>query len=249
MRGKAMIVVLFVSVVMPYITVSAEIEASLDINTTPVMENDLASGVSETESSIGTEDIGTDLNSDIQQSDFSIDGIENYDIPQETEAPAESSNKFPSNSAELQSSFNNMITEMNGKMPTLEMPSIDSLRNELTESMKINAESTLKGMLGSSFIGLDSNLFGSSSLPEINREMLNVDYANMRQDFEKVSESLSLNSGMGSLDLGSLSISSGTDMGDIRIQMEEIRNSKQYQTVNGKISLSDVFGSLEKNLP
>ena len=249
MRKKAMFIVLFVSVAMPCATVFAEAELSFDINEASGMENSFASGASEIESPIGTADMGTDMDSGLQQNELSVDGSESLDMPQETEVPSEGNSSFPSDSAGLQSSFQNMVTEMNGKMPSLEMPSIDSLRTELTESMKANAESTLKGMLGNSFTGLDSNLFGSASLPEINREMLNVDYANMRQAFEKASESLTNSTGMGSLDMGSLSVSSGNNMQDLKSQMDEIRTSKQYQTVNGKISLSDVFGSLEKNMP
>lgn len=66
----------------------------------------------------------------------------------------------------------------------LEKPSLDAARTEITESMKLNAESTLKDMMGSSFTGLDSDLFNTGLLPDISLESLNVEYAGMMEEFK-----------------------------------------------------------------
>ena len=75
---------------------------------------------------------------------------------------------------------------------SLSMPTLD--RFELTDSVKLNANSTLQSLLGDSFDGLDSNLFGNSSMPNVNFESLNVEYASLLSDFESkgISNGLSL---------------------------------------------------------
>ena len=73
---------------------------------------------------------------------------------------------------------------MPGEKTELEMPSLDSLRGEMSESMKSNATSTLKETFGSSFTSLDSNLFGTSNMPEISFESLNVEYASLISEFQ-----------------------------------------------------------------
>lgn len=73
---------------------------------------------------------------------------------------------------------------MPGSKTELTMPSLDSLRGEMSESMKTSAASTLKETFGSSFSGLDSNLFGTSNMPEISFESLNVEYASLISDFK-----------------------------------------------------------------
>lgn len=54
---------------------------------------------------------------------------------------------------------------------------------ELTESMKANAANTLSSLMGSSFTGLDADLFGLDSMPNISMEDLNVQYADLLNKF------------------------------------------------------------------
>lgn len=136
---------------------------------------------------------------------------------------------------------------MKDSLPTLETNSLDSMRSELTESVKNNASATLKELMGDSFSSLDSSLFDISGMPSsdsFSMESLNVHYAEMRKSFEEASSGVS-----GSLDSSSDKSNEGTKIGTLDEELSSWRNSDSYKSISGKISLSNVFGSLEKQLP
>jgi hypothetical protein len=128
---------------------------------------------------------------------------------------------------------------------------MESLRGQLTESMKENATLTLSSLFGTSFSGLNSKLFSISGMPDIDTEELNVQYASMREAFEKASLGISGSTGSVSSGDGQLSgnISGETSSSSMEERFNELRNSEEYKTVNGEISLANVFGSLETKLP
>ena len=71
---------------------------------------------------------------------------------------------------------------MKSNLPTLETQSIDDLRTELTESMKANASTTLKDMMGGSFTSLGTSLYDIKGLPSMDTdatEILNVLFADL----------------------------------------------------------------------
>ena len=144
-----------------------------------------------------------------------------------------------------------MMASMNSNLPTLETESMESLRGQLTESMKENATLTLSSLFGTSFSGLNSKLFSISGMPDIDTEELNVQYASMREAFEKASLGISGSTGSVSSGDGQLSgnISGETSSSSMEERFNELRNSEEYKTVNGEISLANVFGSLETKLP
>lgn len=146
-----------------------------------------------------------------------------------------------------QDAFDQSRTLMKDSLPTLETNSLDSMRSELTESVKNNASATLKELMGDSFSSLDSSLFDISGMPSsdsFSMESLNVHYAEMRKSFEKASSGVS-----GSLDSSSDKSNEGTQIGTLDEELSNWRNSDSYKSISGKISLSNVFGSLEKQLP
>ena len=146
-----------------------------------------------------------------------------------------------------QDAFDQSRTLMKDSFPTLETNSLDSMRSELTESVKNNASATLKELMGDSFSSLDSSLFDISGMPSsdsFSMESLNVHYAEMRKSFEEASSGVS-----GSLDSSSDKSNEGTKIGTLDEELSSWRNSDSYKSISGKISLSNVFGSLEKQLP
>lgn len=146
-----------------------------------------------------------------------------------------------------QDAFDQSRTLMKDSLPTLETNSLDSMRSELTESVKNNASATLKELMGDSFSSLDSSLFDISGMPSsdsFSMESLNVHYAEMRKSFEEASSGVS-----GSLDSSSDKSNKGTKIGTLDEELSSWRNSDSYKSISGKISLSNVFGSLEKQLP
>lgn len=146
-----------------------------------------------------------------------------------------------------QDAFDQSRTLMKDSLPTLETDSLDSMRSELTESVKNNASATLKELMGDSFSSLDSSLFDISGMPSsdsFSMESLNVHYAEMRKSFEEASSGVS-----GSLDSSSDKSNDGTKIGKLDEELSNWRNSDSYKSISGKISLSNVFGSLEKQLP
>lgn len=146
-----------------------------------------------------------------------------------------------------QDAFDQSRTLMKDSLPTLETNSLDSMRSELTESVKNNASATLKELMGDSFSSLDSSLFDISGMPSsdsFSMESLNVHYAEMRKSFEEASSGVS-----GSLDSSSDKSNEGTKIGTLDEELSSWRNSDSYKSISGKISLSNVFGSLEKQLP
>lgn len=66
----------------------------------------------------------------------------------------------------------------------LEMPDLNEMRSEMSESMKSNAMTTLTDTFGTSFTNLDSDLFGAKNMPDVSFESLNVEYASMIDDFK-----------------------------------------------------------------
>lgn len=174
---------------------------------------------------------------------------ENGVTESETNISSETSSSNMASS--LESSFNDMMASMNSNLPTLETESMESLRGQLTESMKENATLTLSSLFGTSFSGLNSKLFSISGMPDIDTEELNVQYASMREAFEKASLGISGSTGSVSSGDGQLSgnISGETSSSSMEERFNELRNSEEYKTVNGEISLANVFGSLETKLP
>ena len=174
---------------------------------------------------------------------------ENGVTESETNISSETSSSNMASS--LESSFNDMMTSMNSNLPTLETESMESLRGQLTESMKENATLTLSSLFGTSFSGLNSKLFSISGMPDIDTEELNVQYASMREAFEKACLGISGSTGSVSSGDGQLSgnISGETSSSSMEERFNELRNSEEYKTVNGEISLANVFGSLETKLP
>ena len=85
---------------------------------------------------------------------------ENGVTESETNISSETSSSNMASS--LESSFNDMVASMNSNLPTLETESMESLRGQLTESMKENATLTLSSLFGTSFSGLNSKLFSLS---------------------------------------------------------------------------------------
>ena len=155
----------------------------------------------------------------------------------------------PETKSDLQSyydAFDQSVGNMKNSLPTLETPSMDDLRSELTESMKANASSTLKSMMGDSFTSLGNSLFdidGMPSMDESATEALNVHFADMKTAFDSAaSESagkLENNAGLNAAD----------SIGSLDEELSKWRSSSSYQAISSEISLSDVFGSLEKQLP
>lgn len=146
-----------------------------------------------------------------------------------------------------QDAFDQSRTLMKDSLPTLETDSLDSMRSELTESVKNNASATLKELMGDSFSSLDSSLFDISGMPSsdsFSMESLNVHYAEMRKSFEEASSGVS-----GSLDSSSDKSNDGAKIGTLDEELSNWRNSDSYKSISGKISLSNVFDSLEKQLP
>lgn len=174
---------------------------------------------------------------------------ENGTTESETNISSETSGSNMASS--LESSFNDMMASMNSNLPTLETESMESLRGQLTESMKENATLTLSSLFGTSFSGLNSQLFSISGMPDIDTEELNVQYANMREAFEKASLGISGSTGTASGGDSQLpnNASSETSSSSMEERFNELRNSEEYKTVNGEISLANVFGSLESKLP
>ena len=88
-------------------------------------------------------------------------------------------------------------------------------------------------------------------MPDIDTEELNVQYANMREAFEKASLGISGSTGTASGGDSQLpnNASSETSSSSMEERFNELRNSEEYKTVNGEISLANVFGSLETKLP
>lgn len=174
---------------------------------------------------------------------------ENGTTEPETNISSETSGSNMASS--LESSFNNMMASMNSNLPTLETESMESLRGQLTESMKENATLTLSSLFGTSFSGLNSQLFSISGMPDIDTEELNVQYANMREAFEKASLDISGSTGtaFGSDSQLPNNASSETSSSSMEERFNELRNSEEYKTINGEISLANIFGSLENRLP
>lgn len=144
-----------------------------------------------------------------------------------------------------QDAFDQSRTIMKDGLPTLETESMDNLRSQLTDSVKANAASTLEELMGDSFTGLDTNLFNISGMPSsesFSTESLNVHYAEMLKEFEKASSGISEN-------LNHKINGNKSFIGNIDTELENWRNSDSYKTISSKISLADVFGSLDNKLP
>lgn len=135
---------------------------------------------------------------------------------------------------------------MKSNLPTLETQSIDDLRTELTESMKANASTTLKDMMGGSFTSLGDSLFDIKGLPSMDTaatESLNVHFADMKTAFDTASVGVS-----DKLESAETE-TEGSSIGTVDDELSKWRKSSAYKSISSKISLSDVFGSLENQLP
>ena len=135
---------------------------------------------------------------------------------------------------------------MKSNLPTLETESIDDLRTELTESMKANASTTLKDMMGSSFTSLGDSLYDIKGLPSMDTdatESLNVHFADMKTAFDSASNEVS--DSLGSVETET----EGSSIGTVSDELSKWRESAAYKSISSKISLSDVFGSLSNQLP
>lgn len=149
-----------------------------------------------------------------------------------------------SNLEEFQNKYNSTASELKSSMPTLESTSLDDLRTELTDSVKTNASSTLKSLMSNSFTSLNSSLY-NVSLPSTDTsslESLNVNFAEMKESYNNALKELSDTS-------TSTNTSSTKKIGTFSEELSNWRNSSSYKAVSGKISISNVFGSLTKQLP
>ena len=123
---------------------------------------------------------------------------------------------------------------------------MDDLRSELTESMKENASVILKSMMGDSFTGLGNSLFdikGMPSMDESTTEALNVHFADMKTAFDSATSETT-----GKLE-NSTGLNTVSSIGSIDEELSKWRSSSSYQAMSSEISLSNVFGSLEMQLP
>lgn len=135
---------------------------------------------------------------------------------------------------------------MKSNLPTLETQSIDDLRTELTESMKANASTTLKDMMGGSFTSLGTSLYDIKGLPSMDTdatESLNVHFADMKTAFDTASGGVS-----DKLESAETE-TEGSSIGTVDDELSKWRKSSAYKSISSKISLSDVFGSLSIQLP
>lgn len=135
---------------------------------------------------------------------------------------------------------------MKSNLPTLETQSMDDLRTELTESMKANASTTLKDMMGGSFTSLGNSLYDVKGLPSMDTdatESLNVHFADMKTAFDTASGGVS-----DKLDSAEKE-TEGSSIGTVDDELSKWRKSSAYKSISSKISLSDVFGSLSNQLP
>lgn len=135
---------------------------------------------------------------------------------------------------------------MKSNLPTLETQSIDDLRTELTESMKANASTTLKDMMGGSFTSLGTSLYDIKGLPSMDTdatESLNVHFADMKTAFDTASGGVS-----DKLESAETE-TEGSSIGTVDDELSKWRKSSAYKSISNKISLSDVFGSLSNQLP
>lgn len=135
---------------------------------------------------------------------------------------------------------------MKSNLPTLETQSIDDLRTELTESMKANASTTLKDMMGGSFTSLGDSLYDIKGLPSMDTdatESLNVHFADMKTAFDTASGDVS-----DKLETAETE-TEGSSIGTVDDELSKWRKSSAYKSISSKISLSDVFGSLSNQLP
>lgn len=163
----------------------------------------------------------------------------------EVDSPSEDIQPEKSDLQKYQGAFDQSRTIMRDGLPTLETESMDSLRSQLTDNVKVNATSTLKELMGDSFTGLDTNLFHISGMPSsesFSTESLNVHYAEMLKEFEEASSDISESLGH------KISINENS-IGNLDTELENWRNSDSYKTISSKISLADVFGSLDNELP
>lgn len=135
---------------------------------------------------------------------------------------------------------------MKSNLPTLETQSIDDLRTELTESMKTNASTTLKDMMGGSFTSLGTSLYDIKGLPSMDTDAtvsLNVHFADMKTAFDTASGGVS-----DKLESAETE-TEGSSIGTVDDELSKWRKSSAYKSISSKISLSDVFGSLSNQLP
>ena len=135
---------------------------------------------------------------------------------------------------------------MKSNLPTLETQSIDDLRTELTESMKTNASTTLKDMMGGSFTSLGTSLDDIKGLPSMDTDAtvsLNVHFADMKTAFDTASGGVS-----DKLESAETE-TEGSSIGTVDDELSKWRKSSAYKSISSKISLSDVFGSLSNQLP
>lgn len=135
---------------------------------------------------------------------------------------------------------------MKSNLPTLETQSIDDLRTELTESMKANASTTLKDMMGGSFTSLGTSLYDIKGLPSMDTdatESLNVHFADMKTAFDTASGGVS-----DKLESAETE-TEGSSIGTVDDELSKWRKTSAYKSISSKISLSDVFGSLSNQLP
>lgn len=135
---------------------------------------------------------------------------------------------------------------MKSNLPTFETQSIDDLRTELTESMKANASTTLKDMMGGSFTSLGTSLYDIKGLPSMDTdatESLNVHFADMKTAFDTASGGVS-----DKLESAETE-TEGSSIGTVDDELSKWRKSSAYKSISSKISLSDVFGSLSNQLP
>lgn len=135
---------------------------------------------------------------------------------------------------------------MKSNLPTLETQSMDDLRTELTESMKANASTTLKDMMGGSFTSLGNSLYDIKGLPSMDTdatESLNVHFVDMKTAFDTASGGVS-----DKLESAETE-TEGSSIGTVDDELSKWRKSSAYKSISSKISLSDVFGSLSNQLP
>lgn len=182
--------------------------------------------------------------SDLSDS-MSLDSLSSVKEESEVDSPSVDIQPEKSDLQKYQDAFDQSRTIMRDGLPTLETESIDSLRSQLTDSVKVNATSTLKELMGDAFTGLDTNLFHISGMPSsesFSMESLNVHYAEMLKKFEEASSDISESLGH------KISINENS-IENIDTELENWRNSDSYKTISSKISLADVFGSLDNELP
>lgn len=218
-----------------------DVSVDSDMTASGNMDADLGSFTGEM-SDFGNDISGStlDTSGSTEMGDFSLQGNSQDRNMENLQTEAKSDIE------KYQDAFDQSRNIMQNGLPTIETESMYSLRTQLTDSMKTNASVTLKELMGDSFSGLDSSLFNISSMPsseDFSMESLNVRYAEMVESFKTSSVEIT-----GSLN-ACTSEKNGSSIADVNTELENWRNSDSYKAISEKISLADVFGSLDKQLP